>query len=89
MCWLDLADAYGSVHHSLIEFTLNHYRAPPKYKDMVSSLYSGLSAQVTTPFWSTTALSLQIGVFQGYPLSVSIFNTVINTLVDTLALGGI
>ena len=26
-CWLDLANAYGSVHHGLINFSLNHYHA--------------------------------------------------------------
>ena len=80
-CWLDLANAYGSVNHSLIDFALSHYHVPPKFKHMVSSLYSGLVAQVSTVNWSTTTL---VGVYQGDPLSVSIFNTVINTLVDTL-----
>ena len=27
ICWLDLANAYGSVHHQLIQFTLRHYHA--------------------------------------------------------------
>ena len=84
VCWIDLANAYGSVHHSLINFALNLYHAPPKFKNMVSTLYSGLAAQVCTSRWSTTTLPLQIGVYQGDPLSVSIFNTVINTLVDAL-----
>ena len=84
VCWLDLANAYGSVHHSLINFALDLYHAPAKFKNMVSSLYSGLAAQVTTPHWSTNTFPLQVGVYQGDPLSVSIFNTVINMLVDTL-----
>ena len=29
VCWLDLANAYGSVHHTLMSFTLKHYSAPP------------------------------------------------------------
>ena len=28
--WLDIANAYGSVHHSLIQFALQHYHAPPR-----------------------------------------------------------
>ena len=28
VCWLDIANAYGSVHHSLIQFSLAHYHAP-------------------------------------------------------------
>ena len=29
VCWLDLANTYGSVHHSLIDFSLRHYHASP------------------------------------------------------------
>ena len=29
VCWLDLANAYGSVHHDLIDFSLKYYHAPP------------------------------------------------------------
>ena len=28
ICWLDLANAHGSVHHDLINFTPQHYHAP-------------------------------------------------------------
>ena len=27
VCWLDLANAFGSVHHQLIRFSLEHYHA--------------------------------------------------------------
>ena len=47
ICWLDLANAYGSVHHDLIDFTLQHYHAPSCFRNMVASLYSNLSAVVT------------------------------------------
>ena len=84
VCWLDLANAYGSVHHSLIQFTLKHYHAPPQFCQVLEALYSELSAQVITTDWATPLIPLQIGVYQGDPLSVVIFNTVMNTLVDTL-----
>ena len=84
VCWLDLANAYGSVHHSLINFSLAHYHAPPSFSGLVQSLYQGLSASVMTREWSTPPIPLKIGVYQGDPLSIVIFNTVINTLVDTL-----
>ena len=84
VCWLDLADAYGSVHHSLIDFSLRHYHAPPIFQAMVQSLYNNLSASDTASNWFNPAIPLQIGVYQGDPLSVVMFNTVINTLVDSL-----
>ena len=84
VCWLDLANAYGSVHHSLIQFSLQHYHAPPKFCQTLQSLYTDLAAKVITDQWATPPVPLNIGVFQGDPLSVVIFNTVINTLIDTL-----
>ena len=84
VCWLDIANAYGSVHHSLIQFALQNYHAPPQFLSILQALYSGLNATVITESWDTPLVSLQKGVYQGDPLSVVIFNTVINTLVDTI-----
>ena len=86
VCWLDLANAYGSVHHSLINFSLQHYHAPPQFLATVQGLYSGLNAKVISADWETPIISLEKGVYQGDPLSVVIFNTVINTLIDTVSL---
>jgi hypothetical protein len=84
--WLDLANAYGSVHHSLISFSLHHYHAPPQFLGIMQALYSGLNAKVITAEMETPVISLQKGVYQGDPLSVVIFNTVMNTLLDTISL---
>jgi hypothetical protein len=84
ICWLDLANAYGSVHHDLIRFSLRHYHAPQSFISVVSNLYQDLTGIIRTKSWTTSPFPLQIGVFQGDPLSVVIFNTVINTLVDSL-----
>ena len=84
VCWLDLANAYGSVHHDLIRFSLEHYHAPAQMITTVSNLYQGLTGVVRTKKWSTGPFPMEIGVFQGDPLSVIIFNTVMNTLIDTL-----
>ena len=39
IAWLDLANAYGSVHHKLIRFALSHYHAQPELIALTSSLY--------------------------------------------------
>ena len=70
IAWIDLENAYGSV---------NHYRFNPYLVELVSNLYTNLTASVVTPSWSTAIFGMEIGVFQGDPLSVSIFNVVINT----------
>ena len=84
ICWLDLANAYGSVHHQLIQFTLRHYHAPSKLVNTVANLYTNLSATITTPTWTTVEIPLQVGVYQGDPLSTIIFNTVMCTLIEAL-----
>ena len=70
--WLDLANVFGSVHHDLITFSLAHYNAPQQMTQLVSKLYSGLSAVISTKSWTTVPIHLQLGVYQGDPLSVVI-----------------
>ncbi len=82
--WLDLANAFDCVHHTLIRFSFQHYHAPREMVDMVSSLYKDLIGAVSTKSWQTAPIHLQIGVFQGDPLSVLVFNTVMNTPVNTI-----
>ena len=48
VCWLDLANAYGSVHHSLIQFSVEHYHAPPCFHQILQALYSDLVGKVIT-----------------------------------------
>ena len=46
ICWVDLANAYGRVHHSLIQFSLVHYKAPKEFLDTVKALYT-----ICLPMW--------------------------------------
>ena len=84
IAWIDLENAYGSVPHKLITFALNHYQVNPHLVELVCNLYTNLTASVLTPLWPAASFAMEIGVFQGDLLSVSIFNVVINTLVDPL-----
>ena len=88
IAWLDIANVYGSVHHSLIQFALSHYHAPPEFCRLLQSWYTGLSATISTDNWSTDPIPLRLGVYQGEPLSVVIFLTVMNTLTDSLCTRG-
>ena len=86
VAWLDLANAYGSVNHQLIQFALSHYHAPRELIVLTSHLYHNQQAIITCKNWQTNPVSLQVGVFQGDPFSVAIFNTVINLLLDHIKL---
>jgi len=49
-----------------------------------ASLYTNLSATITTPSWAKAEIPLQVGVYQGDPLTTAIFNTVMCTLIEAL-----
>ena len=82
--WLDLQNAFGSVEHKLIQFALSHYHCGTTMSALISNLYHGLGAIVSTSDWSTPVFHYGKGVFQGDPLSVAIFDMVINLHVDAL-----
>ena len=82
--WLDLADAYGSVHHDLFSFSLHHNGVSDHFTSLIANFYSGLSASVYTQDWSTPLIPINKGFIQGDPLSVVIFNTVMNTYIDAI-----
>ena len=75
-----MANAYGSVPHWLIKETFKQRHAPQHLQMVVENLYSDLQVMVTTKRWSTSLLPCKIGMFQGDPFTVVVFNTVINTL---------
>ena len=69
--WINLANVFGSVHHDLITFSMAHYHAPPQMIQLVSNLYSGLSAVVSKDTWTTNPIHLQLGVYHAGRLAVS------------------
>ena len=75
VAWLDIENAYGSVHHSLIQFALRRYHAPPDFCNLLQSWYTDVAATISTAEWESPVIPLKIGVLQGDPLSVVIFLT--------------
>ena len=75
-CWLDFKNAFGSVPHKLTQFAIRHYDGPARVGAIVDDLYSGLESSVFFKGSITKPFPYRVGVFQGDPLSVSIFNTV-------------
>ena len=84
VCWLDLANAFGSVHHNLISYALWHYHLPAHFIRALQSLYTGLSAVILTKQWETGPIHLGRGLFQGDPLSAAIFDVVVNLYLDAI-----
>ena len=83
--WIDLANAYGSVKHNLIQFALNWYHVPKHIQGLIFAYYEQLCASVTSRNWATDFFSFDIGLFQGCVLSTILFDCVFNLLLDFLA----
>lgn len=82
--WIDLANAFGSVRHNLIQFALEWYHVPEFIRDIILNYYELLCASIVTPDWSTMFFMYDIGCFQGCILSPILFNCVFNLLLDYL-----
>ena len=79
MSWIDLANAYGSVKHSLIHFSLEWYHVPEDFCELMWNYYEGLIATVMVGKLQTEWFRFEIGVFQGCTVSTILFNVGFNT----------
>jgi hypothetical protein len=82
--WIDLANAYGSVRHNLIQFALNWYHVPKIIQDILFDYYEKICACVIANDWTTGSFLFDIGLFQGCVLSSILFDAVFNLLLDML-----
>ena len=78
--WIDLANAYGSVRHHLIQFALNWYHIPIEIQELIFNYYEKLQAKIQTKGF----FLFNIGLFQGCVLSTILFNCVFQLLLDLL-----
>ena len=83
--WLDLANAYGSVRHSMVLFTLEWYWVPAEFAEIVYQYYEGLCATVLVGTELTCWFRFEIGVFQGCTLSTMLFDTAFNTVFERVS----
>jgi len=82
--WIDLANAYGSVRHNLIQFALDWYHVPKLIQKLIFDYYEKLMAKVTTKKWESGFFLFDIGLFQGCVLSAILFLCVFQLLLDYL-----
>ena len=84
MSWIDLANAYGSVKHSLIHFSLEWYHVPEHFCELMWRYYEGLMASVMVGDAQTAWFRFGIGVFQGCTISTVLFNAAFHTSFEHL-----
>ena len=84
LTWIDLANAYGSVRHNLIQFALNWYHVPKQIQELIFDYYEKLCAMIKMKEWSTGFFLFDIGLFQGCATSSILFDCVFQLLLDFL-----
>ena len=78
---LDL-NAFGEVHHNLIQSVLDYHHIPFHVKDIIRSLYTDFKTSVITSEFRTPFVTVGRGVLQGDCLSPLLFNICFNTFIQ-------
>jgi len=83
--WLDLANAYGSIPHGLIQVALDHYHIPAKVKGMISSYFGGIQMRFRTADFTTQWQRLEKGIVTGCTISPILFIMGMNLIIEAAA----
>ena len=79
---LDLKNAFGEVHHNLIQSVLDYHHIPDHIKFVIKSLYTDFQTSIITSEFCTPFISVGRGVLQGDCLSPLLFNMCFNTFIQ-------
>ena len=79
---LDLKNAFGEVHHNLIQSVLDYHHIPEHIKFVIKSLYTDFQTSIITSKFHTPFITVGRGVLQGDCLSPLLFNMCFNTLIQ-------
>ena len=82
--FFDLADAFGSISHTLISQSMKRFMLPVNTIKYVEMLYSHLNGSVCGPGWTSNNFKFRRGTFQGDPLSPIIFLMCFNPILEYL-----
>ncbi|GFN74544.1 reverse transcriptase [Plakobranchus ocellatus] len=71
--WLDLANAYGSVPHEMIQLALRMYHVPEVIQVMLDDYLSGFRMRFSTNNYTTNWINLEVGIAMGCTISPILF----------------
>jgi len=72
--WLDLANAYGSIPHKLVEEALNRHHIPGKFRDLILDYYNSFSLRYFAGSTKSEWHNLEKGIITGCTISVILFS---------------
>ena len=76
---LDLKNAFGEVHHNLIDKVLKYHHIPEHMRKIIRSLYTNFRISICTDSFKTEFVTVGRGVLEGDYLSLLLFNMCFNT----------
>ena len=81
---LDLKNAFGEVHHNLIQPVFGYHHMPNHMNNLIKSLYIDFKTSVITSEFRTHFIPVGRGVLQGDCLSPLLFNMCFNTYIQNI-----
>jgi hypothetical protein len=82
--WLDLANAYGSMPHNLVEFMMKRYHMPEDIQQLITNYYDGFRMRFTASNFTTSWQRLEVGIITGCTISVILFAAAMNLLAKSV-----
>ena len=82
--WLDIANAYGSIPHNIIQTALEKAHIPEKTRQLVESYYSNARIRFTTKNFTTDWQKVERGIITGCTLSVVLFALTMSWLIASV-----
>ena len=82
--WLDIANAYGSIPHSVIHAALEAAHVPQQTRDLIDSYYNDVKIRFSTPKFTTEWQKVEKGIITGCTLSVILFSLSMCWLVESV-----
>lgn len=81
--WLELAHAYGSIPHKLVEETLHRHHVPSKINNLILDYYNNFWKRVTSGSSTSEWHRLEKGTITGCTISVILFALAMNMVVKS------
>ncbi|KAJ3614965.1 hypothetical protein NHX12_018534 [Muraenolepis orangiensis] len=78
--WLDMENAFGSIPHKLVQFTLTKHHVPSRCRDLIADYYSNFRMRVSSGAITSSWHKVEIGIITGCTISVTLFSLAMNML---------
>ncbi|KAJ3581984.1 hypothetical protein NHX12_016018 [Muraenolepis orangiensis] len=75
--WFDLENAFGSIPHKLVQFTLTKHHVPSRCRDLIADYYSNFRMRVSSGIITSSWHKVEIGIIT---ISVTLFYLAMNML---------